>query len=81
MVKGCGKPLLKVEEQGRIQTGSEGSHKSVKQFRFFKQSIKINYQIHDYKKISTFSCKIQKISQKIERLVASTLPISTASLA
>ena len=67
--------------QGRIQTGSKGSHKPVKQFRFLKQSIKINYQIPDYKKISTFSCKIKKISQKIERLVASTLPISTASLA
>ena len=67
--------------QGRIQTGSKGSHKPVKQFRFLKQSIKINYQIPDYKKILTFSCKIKKISQKIERLVASTLPISTASLA
>ena len=47
----------------------------VKEFRFLKQSININYQIPDYKKISTFSCKIKKISPKIELLVASTLPI------
>ena len=65
-------------QQGRIQTGSKGSHKPVKQFRFLKQSIKINYQIPDHKKISTFLCKIKKISQKLERLA---LPISTASLA
>ena len=69
------------KQQGRIQTGSKGLHKPVKLFRFLKQSIKINYQIPDYKKFSIFSCKIKKISQKIERLVASTLPISTASLA
>ena len=36
--------------QGRIQTGSKGSHKPVKQFRFLKQNIRINYQIPDYKK-------------------------------
>ena len=40
--------------QGQIQTGSKGSQKPVKQFRFLKQSIKINYQILDYKKISTW---------------------------
>ena len=40
---------LFVTAQGRIQTDSKGSHKPVKQFRFLKQSIKINYQIPDYK--------------------------------
>ena len=65
--------------QGQIQTGSKGSHKPVKQLRFLKQSIEIDYQVPDYKKILTFSCKIKKISQKIERLIASTLPISNAS--
>ena len=38
-----------VQSQGRIQTGSKGSHKPVKQFRVSKQSFKINYQIPDYK--------------------------------
>ena len=40
--------------QGRIQAGSKGSHKPVKQFRFLKQNIKINYQIPDYKKEFNF---------------------------
>ena len=36
--------------QGRIQTGSKGSDKPVKQFRFFLKNIKIYYQIPDHKK-------------------------------
>ena len=40
--------------QGRIQAGSNGLHKPVKQFRFLKQNIKIDYQIPDYKKEFNF---------------------------
>ena len=38
--------MLAVNVEGRIQTGSKGSHKPVKHSDFLKQSIEINYQIH-----------------------------------
>ena len=43
-----------IGSQRQIQAGSKGSHKPVKQFRFLKQNIKINYQIPDYKKEFSF---------------------------
>ena len=64
--------------QGRIQTGSKGSHKPVKHFRFLKQSIEINYQIHDYKNFRLSQVKLRKFLKKIERLDASSFPISAA---
>ena len=51
--------------QGRIQTGSKGSHKPVKQFRFLKQSFKIYYQIPDYKKFRVSDVKLRKSLKKL----------------
>ena len=52
--------------QGRIQTGSKGSHKPVKHFRFLKQSIEINYQIHDYKNFRLSQVKLRKFLKKLK---------------
>ena len=71
-----------VGRQGRIQTGSKGSHNPVKQFRFLKKVFKliIKYLIIQN---STFSCKLRKFVKKLNNSLFHplTLPISTGSLA
>ena len=58
-------PVIKCNAQGRIQTGSKGSHKPVKQFIFLKQSFKIYYQIPDYKKFRVSHVKLRESLKKL----------------
>ena len=63
--RGGFRQVQKVHIQGRIQAGSKGSHKPVKQFRFLKQNIKINYQIPDYKKNVKLSKFLKKLNESL----------------